>query len=423
MCARLGYTQFIANTLPTKNDSCCPKRKDSAMPTNLEFRGRWPNIYGNLILISFLTTITAGIYVPWGYARWQRLITESTYFEDKPLEFDGSGAEVFVQFVIIGFFTLITLGLYIILGFSSTRMLRWQYDHTLLPNGQRMDYHGKAVDIFWEWLLLVLFTPLTLGLYYYWGRNRLRRLVLTNVSLDDQQIQVEGSAGEYVVAVLSNWIMTVIAVAAYAALGFLLWDRLVASIPWAGLLELLQSGSLAAWTDLLLTVFALGIYALLGLALLGLATVRFRAWEADRTLAPMPVRSQTPVSVIPTPASAIARPPPPDPDMTESVPALHPAHAPGDSTIRPADSGYDFDPQPPPQPSRPSPRDEDEYYSFADYSTLAGQEPVSYSGDERSDWSSEQWARPQTATQTDGEEESESRQVQRTDDEESSAVS
>ena len=110
-----------------------------------------------------------------------------------------------MQFVIIGFFTLITLGLYIILGCSSTRMLRWQYDHTLLPNGQRMDYHGKAVDIFWEWLLLVLFTPLTLGLYYYWGPQTVwRRLVLTNVSLDDQQIQVEGSAGEYVVAVFEQ---------------------------------------------------------------------------------------------------------------------------------------------------------------------------------------------------------------------------
>ena len=393
------------------------------MPTNLEFRGRWPNIYGNLILISFLTAITAGIYVPWGYARWQRLITESTYFDDQQLEFDGSGAEVFVQFVIIGFFTLITLGLYIILGCSSTRMLRWQYDHTLLPNGQRMDYHGKAVDIFWEWLLLVLFTPLTLGLYYYWGRNRLRRLVLTNVSLDDQQIQVEGSAGEYVVAVLSNWIMTVIAVAAYAVLGSLLWVRLVANIPWTGMLELLQSGSLAAWTDLLLTVFALGIYALLGLALLGLATVRFRAWEVNRTLAPMPVRSQTPVSVIPTPASAIARQPAPDPDMAESVPAPPPAPAADDSTFRTVDRGYEFDAQPPPQPRRPPTQNDDEYYNFADYSTLAGQEPDSYSGDERSDWSSEQWARPQTTTQTADEEEEESQQGQSAAGEDSSVVS
>ena len=395
------------------------------MPTNLEFRGRWPNVYGNLLLISFLTTITAGIYVPWGYARWQRLITESTYFEDQQLEFDGSGAEVFVQFVVIGFFTLITLGLYTILGYSSTRMLRWQYDHTLLPNGQRLDFHGKAVDIFWELLLLVIFTPLTLGLYYYWGRNRLRRLVLTNVSLADQQIQVESSAGDNVVAVLINWVMTVIAIAAYAVLGFLLWDRLLANISWTGQLELLQSGSLAAWVDLLLAVVALGIYALLGLALLGLATVRFRAWEVNRTLAPMPVRSQTPVSVLSSPASAISRPPPPDPDMTESAPELYPAPVVDDSTARTGDRGYEIDaqPPPPPQPNRPSPQDDDEYYDFADYSTLAGQEPDSYSGDERSDWSSEQWARPQTTTQTEGEEESESRQLQRADDEDARPAS
>ena len=72
------------------------------MPTNLEFRGRWLNVYGNLILIAFLTGITLCIYVPWGYARWQRIVTENTYYEDQQLEFDGSGVEVFVQFIVIG---------------------------------------------------------------------------------------------------------------------------------------------------------------------------------------------------------------------------------------------------------------------------------------------------------------------------------
>ena len=42
--------------------------------------------------------------------------------------------------------------------------------------------------------------------------------------------------------------------------------------------------------NLLLLVVALGLYALVGLALLGMAIVRFRGWEVNRTLLPAPVR-------------------------------------------------------------------------------------------------------------------------------------
>ena len=376
------------------------------MPTNLEFRGRWLNVYGNLILIAILTGFTAGIYVPWGYARWQRIITENTYFEDQQLEFDGSGAEVFVQFIIIGFYTLITLGLYIILGFSATRMLRWQYAHTLMPNGQRMDYQGKTVDIFWEWLLLVLFTPLTLGIYYYWGRNRLRRQVLTNVSLDDQQIQFGSTGGDYLLAVLSNWVMTVIAVGVYAALGFFLRRQLLASdlLP-AQLGSVGGDFSLMGLVNLLLVVVALGIYALLGLALLGMATVRLRAWEVNRTLAPTPVRSRTPMPVISTPVSVLAGAPAPEPDATDSLADSAAEEREllyaDDALPRSRDGGYDEDPLPPPRSGRQAGQGEDEYYDFADYSAHTGQEPEVNSGDERTDWSSEQWARPQASSLTD----------------------
>ena len=377
------------------------------MPTNLEFRGRWLNIYGNVILIAILSGFTAGIYVPWGYARWQRIITENTYFEDQQLEFDGSGAEVFVQFVIIGFYTLITLGLYVFLGFSATRMLRWQYAHTLMPNGQRMDYQGNTVDIFWEWLLLVLFTPLTLGIYYYWGRNRFRRQVLTNVSLDDQQIKFGSTSGDYLLAVLSNWVMTVIAVGVYAVLGFFLLRQLQASelLP----VQFASAGAafpLMGLVNLLLVVLFLGIYALVGMALLGMATVRLRAWEVNRTLAPTPVRSRMPRPVIATPVSALAGSPALETDATDndadSAAAERKLLYEDDALPRSRDSGQDEDTLPPPQSRRLAKQGEDEYYDFADYSTLAGQESETNSGDERTDWSSEQWARPQPTSLTDG---------------------
>lgn len=225
------------------------------MHANLEFRGRWLDIFGNTILIAILSTLTLGLYTPWGYARWQRIITENTYYEDQPLEFDGSGGQVFLQFIIIGFFTLITLGLYIILGYSAARLLRWQYAHTLMPNGQRMAFQGEAIDIFWEKFLLFLFTPLTLGIYYFFGYVRLRRQILTNVVLDGQRWRFEGGAGGFFLTALVNWLLSVITLGFYAILGF--------------------------------------------------ATVRLLKWEVGQTLVPVPVRSPTPMPVISTPISTL----------------------------------------------------------------------------------------------------------------------
>ncbi len=385
------------------------------MPTNLEFRGRWLNVYGNLILIAILSGITLGIYVPWGYARWQRIVTENTYFEDQQLEFDGSGAEVFVQFIVIGFYTLITLGLYAILGFSATRMLRWQYAHTLTPNGLRLEYEGKTIDIFWEWFLLVIFTPLTLGLYYYWGRNRLRSQILNHVSLSDQPMQFSTTPGDYFLAVLSNWVMTVVAVGLYGALGYFLRLQVLDNGPLAAQLDSIGAGlPVMELVNLLVLVVALGVYALFGLALLGMAIVRFRGWEVNRTLLPAPVRSRSPMSAMSTPVSALAGAPPPVSEFADSVPEesesiyeeVEPPPVVESDYVAESDFVVDT-------PGRPLPvsqeEGEDEYYDFGEFSTQAGQEPDVNSGDERTDWSSEQWARPQaiapTSEEEDGDEE------------------
>ncbi len=381
------------------------------MPTTLEFRGRWLNIYGNLILIAILSGVTAGIYLPWGYARWQRIITENTYFEDEQLEFDGSGAGAFVQFIVIGFFTLITLGLYVILGFSSTRMLRWQYAHTLTPNGLRMEYEGRSLDIFWEWFLLILLTPLTLGLYYYWGRNRLRRQILTHVSLSDQPMQLGSTPGEYFLAVLSNWVMTVVAIGLYAALGFFLRRAVLDSGPLTEQLGNIGAGlPIMDLVNVLLIVVALGFYALVGLALLGLATIRFRSWEVNRTLLTAPVPSRSPMSVMSTPTGALTGAPPPFSETVDAAPQER-------GTSFPQDEPAPFPGPVGEPPARPlpvtHPEDDDEYYDFAEFSSAAGQEPETNSGDERTDWSSEQWARPQASSLLPDEEEDDEEAGQR----------
>ncbi len=203
---------------------------------NLEFRGRWIDIFGTLLLNTLLTIITLGIYAPWGYARYQRVITTRTFYDDRPLQFDGSGGQAFVEFLIIGALTIITLGLYPILGFATTRLLRWRYAHTILPTGQRLEYQGDAIDLFFERFLLVFFSILTLGIYAFWGVVRVRRYIITHTYLDGKPLEFTGTGGQYFIIWLVNTLLTIITLGIFAVLGFvtvrlLRWDARNTAVP------------------------------------------------------------------------------------------------------------------------------------------------------------------------------------------------
>jgi uncharacterized membrane protein YjgN (DUF898 family) len=118
------------------------------MRQNLEFRGSWTDIFGTLIVVVVLSTITFGIYGPWGYARMRRVILSRTYYQDQPLQFDGTGGQAFGLFLMVALLSLVTLGLYAILGFAAVRVIKWETEHTILPGGKRLEYRGSALDLF-----------------------------------------------------------------------------------------------------------------------------------------------------------------------------------------------------------------------------------------------------------------------------------
>ena len=184
------------------------------------------------------------------------MVVSNTYFDNRPLQFDGSGGQAFVEFLIIGALSLITLGLYAILGFAGVRLLRWETAHTILPTGQRLEYRGGAIDLFFENFMLALLSSLTLGIYFFWGYARLRRHIITNTALDGEPLQFTGTGVEYLVVALLNAVLTAITLGFYAILGF--------------------------------------------------SAVRQLRWDADSTLVPMPMRSRAPMPVISPPLSALS---------------------------------------------------------------------------------------------------------------------
>ena len=64
------------------------------------------------------------------------------------------------------------------------------------PERQDFVYEGRAGQIYKIWILNILMTVITLGIYYFWGKTRLRRYQLGSFSLAGDHFEYHGTGGE-----------------------------------------------------------------------------------------------------------------------------------------------------------------------------------------------------------------------------------
>ena len=100
----------------------------------LEYRGGALDFFGQLLLVSILTTITFGIYAFWGYPRIRRHVISNSFVNGRSLQFTGTGGQYLGIALINLVLTIITFGLYSLLGPAAVRELRWDTENTILPD-------------------------------------------------------------------------------------------------------------------------------------------------------------------------------------------------------------------------------------------------------------------------------------------------
>lgn len=167
------------------------------MGNRLEFRGKWTDIFGPLILIGLAAVFTLGIAVPWAFVSYRKKVLGMTYYKNSPLYYDGKGGEYFGELFVGFLFTLFTLGLYSLLGFYQARLLRYDCSHTILPGGKRMEFRGKGLDLFAQYLLIGILSTITLGIYSFWGYTRMRRIILEHTFVENKPLQFSGNGSQF----------------------------------------------------------------------------------------------------------------------------------------------------------------------------------------------------------------------------------
>lgn len=80
-------------------------------------------------LLAFLAvTFTFSLALPWVYAAFHRWLARNTYIEGRQLRFDGTGGELFWKYLLWLVLTIVTFGIY---GFwLYIKVTAWRVAHT-----------------------------------------------------------------------------------------------------------------------------------------------------------------------------------------------------------------------------------------------------------------------------------------------------
>ena len=110
-----------------------------------------------------------------------------------PFEFTGSGSEYFRIWVVNLLLTILTLGVYS--AWAKVRRLQYFYRNTRL-DGAVFDFHGSPKAILRGRILALLLVALTLAAITPWLLNRAFRFKLANTSYRDIRFRFRGSVGQ-----------------------------------------------------------------------------------------------------------------------------------------------------------------------------------------------------------------------------------
>jgi len=65
-----------------------------------------------------------------------------------------------------------------------------------LPSAQRLQHHGSGTELFSIFIVNIIFNILTLGIYQFWAKTRIRRYLWSQTSVDDERFEYTGKGIE-----------------------------------------------------------------------------------------------------------------------------------------------------------------------------------------------------------------------------------
>lgn len=269
----------------------------------LNFNANGTDYFIVKLVNGILMGLTLGIYYPWAKAKKLIFLYENTELDQVKFRFTGTGNEMFVGFIkAVGIFLVFYIALIaaaisqnqsaiitvtgvfyvvvlILVPLSIHGSLKYRLSRSFWGNIQ-FSYIGDRGTLIKEFLLGMLLTALTLGIYGSWFVMKLRTYITNNMRFGNASFTFKGQGKDYFLLNLKGLILTFLTLGIYY---FWFYKDVIKYL--ADNTKLEQEGReisfnseiegidflVLSLTNLLLIVFTLGI----GLAWVEVRTIRF----------------------------------------------------------------------------------------------------------------------------------------------------
>jgi uncharacterized membrane protein YjgN (DUF898 family) len=207
---------------------------DPSQTPQLSFHGDGKTLFKIWITNLLLTICTLGIYYPWGRANMKKYLYSSTYLGDYSFEFCGTGKQMF--FGLLKFFAIyvvLQLGFIAIFIFLPDEIskilgqfagflflilylpifalflhgsLRYRMSKSFY-RGIRFGYRGSKKTLVLSLLKYAALTLCTLGIYYSWFINNIRKYIYGNTKFGSIKFEFNGKGFDYFCKIVGGGIL------------------------------------------------------------------------------------------------------------------------------------------------------------------------------------------------------------------------
>lgn len=154
----------------------------------LSFNGTGLSLLGNSLLWGLLTVVTCGIYGLFVYVAFKKWIVKNTSIEgfstapdNNDSYFDGNSFEYYGYVYLGGLFTALSLGF--AFPWIMCLIQKWDIGHQVI-NNKRLRFNGTGSGFFGEYIIIVLLSIITCGIYSPWGMVRMLKYITRNTEFE-----------------------------------------------------------------------------------------------------------------------------------------------------------------------------------------------------------------------------------------------
>jgi uncharacterized membrane protein YjgN (DUF898 family) len=221
-----------------------PQAPDTGnMVYKLSFHGDGKTLFKIWITNLLLTICTLGIYYPWGRANMRKYLYSATYLGNYSFEFSGTGKQMFIGLLkFLAITVVLWLGLmaifYFIIPDDISKLAEQLFSFVFLIiyapflalfihgscryrmsktsyRGIRFGYRGVRKELIMSLFKYAVFTACTLGIYYSWLVNNVRKYIYGNTRFGSIKLEFKGESFDYFCKLAGGSFLSVITLGIY----------------------------------------------------------------------------------------------------------------------------------------------------------------------------------------------------------------